>query len=103
VLQWFGKRGISPATVRRNRVWAVRNHIPALGAEVDCLAFPYFRNGELVNIKFRALAEKAFALVRGAEMIFYGLDDIAEVKSAIIVEGELDKLALEEAGFLNVI
>jgi twinkle protein len=67
LLQWFAKRGISAATVQRNQIWAVRNYVPALGAEVDCMAFPYFRAGELVNIKFRALAEKAFALVKGAE------------------------------------
>jgi twinkle protein len=70
---------------------------------VNCIAFPYFRDGELVNIKFRALDQKAFAQVRGAERILYGLDDIADVKSAIIVEGELDKLALEEAGIRNVV
>jgi twinkle protein len=103
LLQWFAKRAISAATVRRNRIWAVRNYIPALGREVDCIAFPYFCAGELVNLKFRALAEKAFALVKGAEMILYELDDIADHKSAIIVEGELDKLALEEAGILNVV
>ncbi len=67
LLQWFAKRGISAATVQRNRIWAVHNYIPALGAEVDCIAFPYFRDGEIVNIKFRALAEKAFAQVKGAE------------------------------------
>ena len=103
LLQWFEKRGISEATVRRNRIWAARNFIPALGAETDCIAFPYFRNGELVNIKFRALTEKAFAQVKGAEKILYGLDDIADVKHGIIVEGEPDKLALEEAGFRNVV
>lgn len=54
VLAWFARRGISEATVRRNRVGASRNYVPALGAEVDCIAFPYFRAGELVNIKFRA-------------------------------------------------
>jgi twinkle protein len=101
LLQWFAKRGISAATVKRNRIWAVRNYISTLGAEVDCIAFPYFRDGELVNIKFRALAEKAFAQVKGAEKILYGLGDIADAKSAIIVEGELDKLALEEAGVRN--
>src|SRR5262249_32175987 len=74
-----------------------------LGTEVDCIAFPYFRNGELVNVKFRALTEKAFAQVNDAEKILYGLDDIADVKTAIIVEGELDKLALEEAGIRNVV
>jgi twinkle protein len=103
VLNWFVLRGISEATVRRNRVGAARNYIPALAAEADCIAFPYFRAGELVNIKFRTLTEKAFAQVKGAETILYGLDDIAAVKSAIIVEGELDKLALEEAGIRNVV
>jgi twinkle protein len=103
LLRWFSERGISAATVQRNQIWAVRNYVLALGAEVDCIAFPYFRVGELVNIKFRALAEKAFAQVKDAEKILYGLDDIAEAKSAIIVEGELDKLALEEAGISNVV
>jgi twinkle protein len=103
LLQWFAQRRISETPVLRNRIWAARNYLPMLGAEVECIAFPYFRNGELVNIKFRALAQKAFALVKGAELIFYGLDDIADCKSAIIVEGELDKLALEEAGISNVV
>ena len=46
LLQWFAGRGISAATVERNRISSVRNFIPALGAEVDCIAFPYFRGGE---------------------------------------------------------
>ncbi|THU48498.1 hypothetical protein C4D60_Mb09t26880 [Musa balbisiana] len=36
----------------------------------------------------------------GTEHIFYGLDDI---KQASDVEGEIDKLSMEEAGFLNCI
>jgi twinkle protein len=103
LLHWFAERGISAATVKRNRIWAVRNFIPRLGAEVECMAFPYFRNGDLANIKYRAIAEKAFAQVKDAEKILYGLDDIADVQNAIIVEGELDKLALEEAGIRNVV
>jgi twinkle protein len=103
LLEWFNQRGISETTVRRNRIWAARNYIPALGAEVDCIAFPYYRNGELVNMKFRALTEKAFALVKGAEIIFYGLADIANLETGIIVEGEVDKLALEEAGVRHVV
>lgn len=102
-LAWFAARGISEATVRRNRVGTMRAWIPALGAEVDCIAFPYRRNAELVNVKYRALASKDFAQVKGAEKILFGLDDIADAKEAIIVEGECDKLAIEEAGFRNVV
>ncbi len=103
VLQWLACRGISEATARRNRIGFERTYIPALRGEADCVAFPYFRHGELVNIKYRALAEKAFAQVKGAEKIFYGLDFIADSKSVIIVEGECDKLALDEAGLPNVV
>jgi twinkle protein len=103
VLQWLARRGISETTAQRNGIGSARAYVPALGAEVDCIAFPYCRDGELVNIKFRALAEKGFTQVKGAAKILYGLDDIIDVKSAIIVEGELDKLALDEAGIRNVI
>ena len=102
-LHWLKDRGISETTARRNRVGAARAYIPALGREADCIAFPYFRDGQLINIKFRALEQKAFTQVKGAETILYSLDDIADSKTAIIVEGEPDKLALEEAGFCNVV
>ncbi len=103
VLEWLANRGICEATARRNRIGSARVYVPALGREADCIAFPYFRNGELVNIKFRALDEKAFTQVKGAEKILYGLDDIADSKTGIIVEGECDKLASEEAALRNVV
>ena len=103
VLRWLAARGISEATARRHGIGSARHYIPKLGAEVDCIAFPYFRRGELVNIKYRAISQKAFAQVKGAEKIFYGLDDIADSKEAIIVEGECDKLAHAEAGIRNVV
>jgi twinkle protein len=103
VLAWLAARGICEAVARRNRIGAARVYFPKLGREADSIAFPHFRDGELINIKFRALAEKAFTQVEGAEAVLYGLDDIAETDEAIIVEGECDKLAVEEAGFRNVV
>ena len=41
--------------------------------------------------------------VKGAEKVFFGLRDIVGMPEIIIVEGEMDKLALEEAGFQNVV
>ncbi len=49
-----------------------------------------------------------FAQVKGAEHIVFGYDDIVDEAQrpdggeVIIVEGEMDKLSLEEAGFKNV-
>ncbi|XP_073300040.1 primase homolog protein isoform X2 [Primulina huaijiensis] len=38
---------------------------------------------------------------RGTEKMLYGLDDITEADEIIIVEGEIDKLSIEEAGYYN--
>ncbi|XP_075664209.1 primase homolog protein-like isoform X2 [Castanea sativa] len=40
---------------------------------------------------------------KGTEKILYGLDDINDVAEIIIVEGEIDKLSLEEAGLCNCV
>jgi twinkle protein len=107
VMRWFADRGITTEVVQRNRIGFVRQHyIAQLQAKTACIAFPYYRQGQLVNIKYRALAEKAFSQVQDAEKIFFGLDDIvglAADQKVIIVEGEPDKLALEVAGFHSVI
>jgi twinkle protein len=68
LLQWFAERGISAATIGRNRIWAVGNYVPALGAEVDCIAFPYFRGGELVK-RIRVCAPLAGAQARLNERV----------------------------------
>jgi twinkle protein len=106
VIRWFADRGIPAEVVQRNRIGFVRQlYMPQLEARVACIVFPYYRQRELVNVKYRALARKAFAQVKDAESILFGLDDIAETGDgkAIIVEGECDKLALEVAGYRNVI
>ena len=38
-----------------------------------------------------------------AEKVLFGLDDCAGATEIIVVEGEMDKLALEEAGFRHVV
>lgn len=53
------------------------------------IAFPYLRNGEVVNVKYRTM-DKSFRQVKGAEKILYGLDDIVGQDTIIIVEGEPD-------------
>jgi twinkle protein len=106
VMRWFTDRGITAEVVQRNRIGFVRQHyIAQLQAKTACIAFPYYRQGQLVNIKYRALSQKAFALVKDAESVLYGLDDLAEIGDGklIIVEGEPDKLAAEVAGFRNVV
>ncbi len=77
-----------------------REWMPQWGAEGDVVCFNYFRDGELVNIKFRG-PDKSFKMVSGAELIFYNLDGIKGEKEVYLQEGELDTLAAIECGLYN--
>lgn len=71
---------------------------------VQMICFNYFRNNELVNIKFRGIEEKKDMLMaKGAELIFYNLDAIKDDIECVISEGEIDCLSLYEAGVFNAI
>lgn len=98
----FHNRGIFDATIARNKISSEVLYDPVLKKESRVIAFPYYRDGVLVNVKYRTM-DKRFWQVRGAEKILYGLDDIVGAQEIVIVEGEMDKLALEEAGITNVV
>ncbi len=100
--EWFRSRGISDQVLARNRVGYEVAYFPQLESRAPAVVFPYFRGGIELNRKYRTLEGKAFRLEQGCELIAYGLDDVAGER-AVWVEGELDKLALEEAGISSVV
>lgn len=100
-LKWLTERGITEGVARRNRLSSGQTWMPQLGKEVGVVRFPYFRDGELINIKHRD-GRKNFRMEKGAERVLYGLDDI-DSDATVIVEGEMDKLACEVAGWTNVV
>ncbi len=102
IIDWFSKRGITEPTLVHYKIGESVEYIPQVQKKRRTINFNYFRAGELVNVKYRD-AEKNFKLVSGAELIFYGLDNIADNKSCYIVEGELDALSLHEAGLYSVV
>lgn len=97
MLAWFAARGIPGAIVADNKIATNTVWMPQVEAEVKAIQFPYFRGGECVNIKSRD-HQKHFRMESGAERIFYGMDQV-EGDTLIIVEGEIDKLSVETAGF----
>ncbi|MDI3467931.1 MAG: hypothetical protein OJF50_006752 [Nitrospira sp.] len=99
---WFEKRGISETIVARHCITQQTAYLPQLEDEVPCIVFPYTRQSEVVNLKYRSLEGKHFRQVKDAEKVLYGLDDLTE-DWAVIVEGECDKLALEVAGICNAV
>nr|XP_027087092.1 twinkle homolog protein, chloroplastic/mitochondrial-like isoform X1 [Coffea arabica] len=95
--KYFSERMISGETLRRNSVMQRR-----YGENQSVIAFTYWREGVLVSCKYRD-STKNFWQEINTEKIFYGLDDIKGASDIIIVEGEMDKLSMEEAGFKNCV
>lgn len=101
-IEWFLSRGITEDVVARNRIVRGEVYMPQVEERVQAIGFPFYRCGELVNIKWRD-AKKNFRQEAGCEQILFGLDDVAGCETWIWVEGEMDKLALEVAGYRNVV
>ena len=74
----------------------------------DVLVFPFFRNGKVVNEKYR-LPGKQFRQMVGGEQCLYNVDILKaeDLKTGrhplVIVEGEMDALSCIEAGYKYVV
>lgn len=108
-LQYFQERGISKETLIKARVTQEIEFMPQVGRKIGCMAFNYYLDGELINIKHRT-RNKDFKLVSGAKLIPYNIDSIApdayesdEEKYCLYVEGEIDALTYIECGFEHVV
>lgn len=99
VIEWFATRGITEPTLKRMKITSGKTSMRTKKgyADVNAIMFPYFRDGETINIKYRD-GNKNFKLEKGAEKIPYNLDGIRTSKECIIVEGEIDTLSYCEIG-----
>ena len=103
ILKWFeNERKISNNTLLRFGITEAKEFMPQLSSEVEVMCFNYYRNEQLVNIKFRG-PKKSFKMAKDAELIFYNLDSIKDENECVIVEGEMDCLTLFEAGIYNCV
>ncbi len=103
---WFRQRGIGRATLAAFRIGSGPTWMPGetAGGRVEAVRFPYLLHGRVVNIKYRTL-DKRFRQERGAVRCPYNFDMALRASDArlIVTEGEMDCLALYEAGFRAVI
>ena len=102
VVEWFKTRGISQETLADLKVSEGPEYMPQTGKTENAIKFNYFMGGDLVNIKYRD-GRKNFKLFKGAEKVFYNIDSIVGYEYCIIVEGEMDVLALHQSGITNAI
>lgn len=108
IVKWFEGRGISQITLRRAKVSEGVDLMPPPKeanknewVQSKTIHFNYFRNGELINIKYRT-RDKRFKMASGAEKIMYNVDLWRHDSEVIICEGEMDALSFMEADILNV-
>ena len=99
---WFGTRGISKQTLKDLQVTEGPEFMPQTGKKENTIKFNYFIGDQLINVKYRD-GRKNFKLYKGAEKVFYNINSIVGYDTCVIVEGEMDVLALHEAGIPNAI
>ena len=97
-IAWLNNRKISQATAETFKLFT----------KDQKLCFPYYLDGDIVNIKSRT-KDKRFLQEKNATKCLYNIDMLKKhwesvgTKSVIFVEGEMDVLALYEAGYKNVV
>jgi len=102
VSKWFESRGISQKTLDDLMVTEGPEFMPQTGKSENTIQFNYIIGDELINVKYRD-GRKNFKLYKGAEKIFYNINSIVGYDTCVITEGEMDVLALHEAGIKNAI
>ena len=102
IIEWFKTRGISQKTLIDLNVGEGSEYMPQTGKAENTIKFNYFMGDQLINVKYRD-GRKNFKLYKGAEKVFYNINSIVGYDNCVITEGEMDVLALHEAGIKNAI
>jgi twinkle protein len=103
VVKYFeDERCINQTTLMNSQIKTAQRPMPPKWEKKLTICFPYFKFGEVANIKYRT-NDKQFILVKDAELVFYNYDSIIQSKECLIVEGEIDCLTWIQAGYPFVV
>jgi twinkle protein len=103
VVRYFESRKISQPTLLKYKITEGLEWMPKSAKEINTIQFNYFRDSQLVNVKYRG-KDKEFKLFKDGELILYNLDNVHDKTEVLfIVEGEIDCLTFLECGILNVV
>ena len=99
---WFNERGITKQTLTELKVGEGKEFMPQTSTNENTIQFNYYVGDQLINVKYRD-GRKNFKLYKGAEKVFYNINSVVGYDWCVITEGEMDVLALHEAGIKNCI
>ena len=94
--QFLKSRGISEDTAKKYGILWEERGFNGVGTK-EAIGFPYHVNGKLQAVKWRSIDGKSFTQ-DGASRSLFGFDKLNINDLIVICEGELDALALYEAG-----
>lgn len=100
VIDWFAGRGISQDTLEAFGIYRAEQSFGA--APEGCVAFPYYDDGQCVNVKYRT-KDKKFRQEANAKRSLFNKDNVNPREGVIFVEGEMDVLACYESGLTNAV
>jgi len=94
-MEWLTGRGLTHETIAAFRI------AEQTRGDKTYAVFPYLRDGELVNVKYRNIAEKKdMRQEGGAEPCLFGWHLIdTKTRYVCITEGEIDAMTLHQFGF----
>ena len=110
-LRWLERRNISAQTAVHMGLYSGRRGEAGLVLQSDAgdvLVFPYTKNASPVGAKYRG-PNKTFWQMQGGRKQFWNLDCLSDplltsgAEALLIVEGEMDALAVMEAGYPFVV
>ena len=90
MIEYFKSRKISHDAIKYFKI----------GRKDNSIMFPFFKNKELLNVKYRKIGTKEFYREQGCMPILFNQDNI-ETDYLIIVEGEVDSMSLYEYGLFS--
>jgi CHC2 zinc finger/Toprim-like/DnaB-like helicase C terminal domain len=108
-LDWLDKeRGIGPGTAQRLHlgfIQSIGNLAGEAGAEFaddGWIGFPCVSGDKILSVKYRSIAAKKFSRQPGMATALFNTEAVDPFEAIFIVEGEIDCLTLEQAGFRSV-
>lgn len=101
-LLWLQNRGIKKETAESFGLKSAEHFINSEGAVVPCIVFPYKHKGQDIGAKIRSIKGKGFSCTNSLRQ-FYNVDSLQANDTIMICEGEMDALAISQAGYASVI
>lgn len=99
-LAYLAGRGISEDTAIMAGLKSAEAYSHKAGKKVECIAFPVMRGNECRNIKYRPLELKDFLQTKGGDQTaLFNADSMTGAETVVLTEGEMDTLAVLEAGY----